>query len=374
MFGGASPEFDVSVVSAQQAMDAADPEKYEVVPVLADFENRLFTGPLLRSVGRFRPLPPGLAEVAFAWGERGPELRFTGGGEPAIPIDCAVPVFHGRFGEDGRIQAMLELVGVPFTGFAAVDSGVAMRKDYTKLVVADAGVPVLPHVLISRRDLAEPELLLKKIGNRLPAIIKPASLGSSIGVGVAQTSAEVMDVARFVLLKDSYAMIEPRVPNLVEYNLAVRSVGDTIKVSAIERPKPSTELLDFKEKYLSGGGGAKGTNLPSQGMLSLTREINPPLAPEMLDRIHDYARRAFAALGRRGAPRMDFLCDSKTGELWFNEINPIPGSYGFFLWERAPVDPLLYPELLDHLIDEALATNLKAFDDPVPQDAYLLPR
>jgi D-alanine-D-alanine ligase len=269
---------------------------------------------------------------------------------------------------------MLELVGVPFTGFAAVDSGVAMRKDYTKLVVADAGVPVLPHVLISRRDLAQPEVLLKKIGNRLPAIIKPASLGSSIGVGVAQNAAEVMDVARFVLLKDSYAMIEPRVPNLVEYNIAVRSVGDEIKVSAIERPKPSTELLDFKEKYLSGGGGAKGSNLPSQGMLSLTREINPPLAPEMLGRIHDYARRAFAALGRRGAPRMDFLCDSKTGELWFNEINPIPGSYGFFLWEQAPVDPLLYPELLDHLISEALATNLKAFDDPVPQDAYLLPR
>jgi D-alanine-D-alanine ligase len=169
-------------------------------------------------------------------------------------------------------------------------------------------------------------------------------------------------------------MIEPRVPNLVEYNIAVRSVGDEIKLSAIERPKPSTELLDFKEKYMSGGGGAKGTTLPSQGMLSLTRELNPPLSADMLGRIHRYARLAFAALGRRGAPRMDFLCDSKTGELWFNEINPIPGSYGFFLWEHAPVEPLLFPELLDHLIGEALRTNLKAFDDPVPQDAYLLPR
>jgi D-alanine-D-alanine ligase len=374
MFGGASPEFDVSVVTAQQAMDALDPEKYEVVPVFLDFENRLFTGQPLRNVGRFHPLPSGLDEIAFGWGERGPELRFLAPGKPAIAIDCAMPIFHGRFGEDGRIQGMLELVGVPFTGFSAVDSGVAMRKDYTKLVVADAGVPVLPHVLISRRDLAEPEALLERIGNRLPAIIKPASLGSSIGVGVAQTAAEVVDVARYVLLKDSYALIEPRVPNLVEYNIAVRSVGDEIKLSAIERPKPSSELLDFKEKYMSGGGGAKGSSLPSQGMLSLTREINPQLSEEMLGRIHRYARLAFSALGRRGAPRMDFLCDSKTGELWFNEINPIPGSYGFFLWEQAPVEPLLFPELLDHLIGEALQSNLKAFDDPVPQDAYLLPR
>src|SRR6185437_2377715 len=312
-------------------------------------------GGSLRNVSRFRPLPPGLEEVAFGWGERGPEVRFVSARKPAIPIDGALPVFHGRFGEDGRIQGMLELAGVPFTGFSAVDSGVGMRKDYTKLVVADAGVPVLPHVLISRRDLADPAGLLNRVGNRLPAIIKPASLGSSIGVGVAQTAEDIVDVARFVLLKDSYALIEPRVPNLVEYNIAVRSVGDEIKLSAIERPKPSTELLDFKEKYMSGGGGAKGTTLPSQGMLSLTRELNP-------------------ALGRRGAPRMDFLCDSKTGELWFNEINPIPGSYGFFLWEHAPVEPLLFPELLDHLIGEALRTNLKAFDDPVPQDAYLLPR
>ncbi|HVW91384.1 MAG TPA: hypothetical protein VHB74_02120, partial [Devosia sp.] len=357
VFGGASPEYDVSVVSAQQAMDAMDPAKYEIVPVLLDFENRFHTGKALRNAARYRPLPAGMEPVAFAWGERGPELRWLADGK-ALPIDCVLPVCHGRFGEDGRLQGYLELVGVPTTGFSAVDSAVAMRKDYTKLVVADAGVPVLPHVLVSRRDILHPAGLVARVGNRLPAIVKPASLGSSIGVGVAQSADELVETARMVLLKDSYALIEPRVQNLVEYNIAVRSVGDDIRVSAIERPKPATELLDFKEKYLSGGGGAKGATLPSEGMLSLTREINPPLAEAMQARIHDYARRAFAALGRRGAPRMDFLCDSKTGELWFNEINPIPGSYGFFLWEQAPEHPLLFPELLDHLIEEALRTNL----------------
>lgn len=373
MFGGASSEYDVSVVSAQQAMDALDPARYEVVPVLADFENRFFTGRHLRNAARFRPLPPGLEEVVFAWGERGPELRWVQR-RASLAIDAALPVFHGQFGEDGRVQGYLELVGIPFAGFRSLDSAVGMRKDFTKAIVAGSGVPVLPHVLVTRRDLAQPEVLIARAGNRFPAIVKPASLGSSIGVGVAESRDQLLDVARLVLLKDSHALVEPRVPNLVEYNIAVRAAGDELLVSAIERPKPATELLDFKEKYLSGGGGAKGTTLPSQGMLSLTREINPPLPAEMLARIHDHARRAFAALGRRGAPRLDFLCDSKTGELWFNEINCIPGSYGFFLWEQAPVRPILFPELLDHLIGEALATSLKSFDDPVPQDAYLLPR
>jgi D-alanine-D-alanine ligase len=373
LFGGASAEYDVSVVSAQQAMDAVDPLKYEVVPVLADFENRLLTGKALRTVARFRPVPSGLEEVVFAWGERGPELRWVNR-KASLTIDCVLPIFHGQFGEDGRIQGYLELLGIPFAGFTALDSAVGMRKDFTKAVVAPTGVPVLPHVLVTRRDLARPEGILERAGNRFPAIVKPASLGSSIGVGVAETADELIEVARMVLLKDTHALVEPKVANLVEYNIAVRAVGEEIKVSAIERPKPATDLLDFKEKYLSGGGGAKGSSLPSQGMLSLTREINPPLSEEMLGRIHGYARKVFAALGRRGAPRLDFLCDSKTGELWFNEINCIPGSYGFFLWEQAPTEPILFPELIDHLSGEALRTNLKKFDDPVPQDAYLLPR
>jgi D-alanine-D-alanine ligase len=373
MFGGTSAEYDVSVVSAQQAMDAADPEKYEIVPVFADFENKLFTGKSLRDISRYRPLPPGREEVVFAWGERGPELRWVGDNK-SLPIDCALPVFHGQFGEDGRIQGYLELVGIPFAGFRAVDAAVGMRKDFTKSIVAAAGVPVLPHVLVSRPDMANPEAIIAKAGNRFPAIVKPAGLGSSIGVSIAQTADDLIEVTRAVLLKDRYAMIEPKVQNLVEYNIAVRAVGDDILVSAIERPKQASELLDFKEKYLSGGGGAKGSSVPSQGMLSLTREINPPLPAKMLADIHNYARLAFAALGRRGAPRLDFMTDSKTGELWFNEINCIPGSYGFFLWEQAPELPLLFPELIDHLIAEALATNLKTFDDPVPQDAYLLPR
>ena len=375
LFGGNSPEFDVSVVSAQQLMDATDPAKYRVVPVLMDFENRLHIGPHLRNAARYRPLPPGLDEIVFAWGEAGPEIRSLASGT-ATRIDCVLLVCHGRFGEDGRIQAYLELLGIPFTGFSATNAALAMRKDLTKMLVAPTGVPVLPHVLASRQHMADPAALAAEVGEKLgyPVIVKPASLGSSIGVGIANNADELAGVLNLTLGKDSLALIEPRVPNLVEYNIAVRHEGGATMVSAIERPKPASDLLDFKEKYLSGGGGDKGSTLPSQGMLSLTRDINPEISGAMTEQIHRYARLAFSVLGQRGAPRLDFLCNGKTGELWFNEINPIPGSLGYFLWENAPTDPLLFPELVDHLVSQAIGDNLKQFDDPVPEDARLLPR
>ena len=368
VFGGTSQEHDVAVVSAQQLMDAADPRRINVIPVYMDFENRFFSGASLRKVQTYRPKPSEMMPVRFGWGENGPELVAGG---IAQPLDAVLPVCHGPFGEDGRLQGMLEMAGIPVTGFSAANSAIAMRKDATKALVAASGVNVLSHVLAGRSDA--PDWITEQVGNRYPVVVKPCNLGSSIGVGIANGPEELGPLVEYVLGQDNLALIEPKVPNLVEYNIAVRWADGEVRYSAIERPKTSAELLDFKEKYLSSGGGAKGAFLPSEGMLSLTREINPNIPAEQEALIKDYAARAFRALGRRGAPRMDFMQDAATGEIWFNEINPIPGSYGFFLWEAA-VEPLLYPELIDHLVEEARATTLKSFDDPVPQDAWLLPR
>ena len=374
LFGGASPEHDVSVITAQQVMDAADAARIAVIPVHLGFDNRWRTGPGLRDPARFRPVPPGLREVGFAWGEAGPEMRSPG----AAPVrfDAALPAFHGAFGEDGRVQATFELLGIPVTGFSAAHSAIAMRKDLTKTVAAAAGVPVLPHVL-ARRDGPLPEDALAQVGASfgLPVVVKPASLGSSIGVGLAKTGDEVLHLVAAILRQDSVALIEPQVQRLTEYNIAVMRRGGAIRFSAIERPRSSEELLDFREKYLSGSrGGAKGAFRPSEGMLSLTRDIEPDMDPALRAAIRAHAATVLEALGGRGAPRLDFMVDGGTGELWFNEINPIPGSYGFFLWEAAPDGPLLFSDLIDHLLDEALADTVKGFDDPVPQDAWLLQR
>lgn len=374
-FGSSSTEHDVSVVSAQQVMDALDPRSYEIIPVYLDFQNRMMVGEGTRQIASFRPSPAALRQVLATWGETGPVLRPLAGGAD-IRFECALPVFHGAFGEDGKLQGMFELNGIPFTGFRAINAAIAIRKDLTKLTVREHGVNVLPDLVVARDQLSDVDAVAAAIHSSFgfPVIIKPASLGSSIGVGQARTAEDLFGVLSFVLANDELALVEPRVPNLVEYNVAVRSSAEGPVCSAIERPKSTAELLDFKEKYLSGSGGSKGSKVVSEGMLSLTRELNPDLGGDKLERIHGFAKRAFKALGARGAPRIDFLSNGETGEIWFNEINPIPGSYAFFLWENASSSPLLFPDLLELLIQEALRTTVKTFDDPVPPAARLLPR
>lgn len=374
IFGGASSEHDVSVVSAHQLMDAADVRTVDILPVYTDFANRFWIGANLRDISIYKPRPPLGQQVTFRWGDNGPVVCAMDGAV-IQPVDCVLPVFHGTFGEDGRIQAYFELLGIPVTGLSASSTSIAMRKDVTKALVKAAGVNVLPHVTVSRAQIEDAEMILPDVQAALgyPVIVKPANLGSSVGVGLAKSADEVWPLVEYVLKKDTLALIEPQVQNLVEYNIAMIAKGEEIKLSAIERPKSGAELLDFREKYLSDNGGTKGAFKPSEGMLSLTRDINPDLPKPLQDKIHDYARRTFAALGKRGAPRIDFMSNKETGELWFNEINAIPGSYGFFLWEAA-AEPMLFPELIQHLINEATCDTIKGFEDPVPQDARLLPR
>ncbi|MCR9270595.1 MAG: hypothetical protein NXH72_11445 [Hyphomonadaceae bacterium] len=374
IFGGASSEHDVSVVSAHQLMDAADVRHVEVLPVYMDFANRFWIGASLRDISKYKPRPPVGQQVTFRWGDNGPVLSAMDG-TVIQPVDCVLPVFHGTFGEDGRIQAYFELLGIPVTGLSASSSSIAMRKDVTKALVKEAGVNVLPHITVGRSQIEDAEMILPDVQAALgfPVIVKPANLGSSVGVGLAKTAEDVWPLVEYVLKKDTLALIEPQVQNLVEYNIAMIAKGEEIKLSAIERPKSGAEVLDFREKYLSADGGTKGTFKPSEGMLSLTRDINPDIPKDLQEKIYDYARRTFNALGKRGAPRIDFMSNKETGELWFNEINAIPGSYGFFLWEAAP-EPMLFPELIQHLIDEATADTIKSFEDPVPQDARLLQR
>ncbi|MGR3617279.1 MAG: ATP-binding protein [Paracoccaceae bacterium] len=381
VFGGPSQEHDVSVVSAQQLMDAADIRSINIVPVYLDFEGRFFHGRKLRDLGAFRPRPNGLTEVIFGWGERGACLEAADGNWVQL-IDCVIPVFHGPYGEDGRIQGMMEILGIPVTGFSATNSALAMRKDATKELVKSVGVNVVPHVVVNKATLMQggvPDQVEQDLG--FPVVVKPANLGSSIGVGLAQDRETLTILLQAALREDSFALVEPQVQNLEELNMAILFRDGEIVFSAIERPKSGSELLDFKEKYLSSAeGGAPGSDgklgntvVPSQGMLSLTRDINPDLDPALKARIRQYAAASFSVLGLRGAPRIDFMHDTATGELWFNEINPIPGSYGFFLWEAAE-SPLLFSELIEHLVREAIYDTVKSFDDPVPEGAYLLPR
>lgn len=390
-FGGRSPEHDVSVISALQVLGAIDASRYESFPVYIDPKGAWYIGDALRKRENYLfKNTSDLTEVTLdVSAKRGGALipkkqPFLGSAKP-IEFDVAIPAFHGLYGEDGNIQGLFELANIPYTGMRTKASAILMDKVTTKYALQALDIPVLPFAILRRPSegylIPEDQIdaLLKPLG--YPCIIKPSHLGSSIGVAKVNNAAEAKACLPAIFEMDDAAIAEPFVQNLIEYNVAVMKGGLT---SAIERPKATEELLDFKQKYMSGGdgktgdklGGVKDGNAPvSEGMLSLTREINPDIPSEKDAQIREWAVRMFDALDGTGAPRIDFIGNAESGELWMNEINPIPGSFGYFLWEAA-ADPLLFTDLLTAQIEEAITENIsKALPaDVVPKDARLLKR
>lgn len=397
VFGGQAPEHDVSVVSGLQMLQSIDSSLYDPFPVYIAQNGTWYVGEALWERDNYIPKGAVLdsltaVQLDCAGTENGGILRPVKSGlfkkEKDITFDVALPVFHGNIGEDGAFQGMMELANVPYAGMRAKACSIYMDKDTTKKAVSGLSVPQLPYATIMRPregllvNASELENHLSSIG--FPCCVKPAHLGSSIGVGKANNVNEARAILADLFKLDDKAIIEPFVENLVEYNVAVRAKSDgSITTSAIERPKTDKELLDFKEKYMSGsGGGGKklggkkvSTGPISEGMLSLTRELNPDITAEDDSKIRGYAETLFTAFDPAGAPRIDFISNGKTGEIWFNELNPIPGSYGYFLWEAAAED-LLLTDFLTELIEEAITLHgQKSLPEGlVPKEARLLNR
>ena len=401
--GGRSPEHDVSVVTGLQVLSAIDPARYDAFPVYIANDGRWYIGDALRRRDNYlfdRNTVKNLTEVTLdmnvkAAGTSKGALIATGkslmgGAKTVATFDVAMPAFHGLYGEDGNIQGAFEVAGIPYTGMRTMASSVLMDKAVSKYALQALGIPHLPCAILKRPDEGymlptdQIDTQMKAAKIKFPCILKPTHLGSSIGVAKVENAEEVRACLPPVFEYDDSAILEPFVPNLVEYNVAVsKAFGGGVKLSAIERPKATEELLDFKQKYLSSGdnkagaksGGTKNPGDISEGMLSLTRELNPDLSAKHTANIQKWAKAMFGGLAGTGAPRIDFIGDSKSGEIWLNEVNPCPGSFGYFLWEAAE-DSILFADFLTGLIEEAVTeSQARALPrDPVPQDARLLKR
>ncbi len=399
-WGGRSPEHDVSIVTGIQALQAIDRQKYSPFAIYVDTKGRWWVGKELENLKNYMPddnfcrkhLTQVTIDITASTGSNQASLiEIPQAGllnqlrkPKTFLFDIALLAFHGLYGEDGAVQGVLELANVPHTGANVRSSVMMMSKSVTKEMLSNTDIPLLPHKLIKRPEqrliLTDAELKEACNGIKFPAIVKPNHLGSSIGVAKVNNEAELNAVLPAVFKFDDTAIIEPFVENLCEYNVAVLNHGEEIITSAIEKPKQSDDLLDFKQKYLSSDGssktGTKSGESISQGMLSLTRDINPDLTKTQEANLRKWAAIAFKQLETAGAPRIDFLCNAKTGKMWLNEINPIPGSFGYFLWEASSHNPILFTELLNNLLDEAI-TNHRGKQlppDPTPEDARLFKR
>jgi D-alanine-D-alanine ligase len=379
LFGGRSVEHDVSVLTGLQFLEALDPAKYDGLPVYIDPLGQWWTGEALTNRKHY-PLDTkggkGLTQLSL-------DLATPASGRPqfhavkkglmgerrtSLPFDLLVPAIHGSNGEDGTLQGLLEFAAIPFAGCRTLGAAATMNKVFAKRTARTGGIKVLPELHIKRPEkghFLEPdtlEALLKDAfgGAYFPLIVKPCNLGSSVGVGKADDMDALIAALMAAFRLDSEALVEPFVPNLTEYNIAVRrDKGGDILTSAIERPLSEADLLDFKNKYLAGGepGGPKLDTGPSEGMVSLNRALNPEeLSPDQETFIRSSAAAIFDLLSLAGSVRVDFLCDGKTGELWLNEVNTVPGSFAYFLWEAA-ADPLSFLVLSDAIIEEGFALS-----------------
>ena len=372
LFGGRSLEHDVSVVSGLQVLHALDPETSASLPIYIDQANRWWTGDALWHKENFTSGGPDqstLTEVALApgfgtsmlvavgsrlswWSGRG-ELRPMGRG---VAVDVFVPVLHGTFGEDGCIQGLLELGGCAYVGSGVLASAAGMNKRVTKMLAAQAGVPVVPWLSCDRavldRGASWIHDLPARVANALgwPVIVKPCNLGSSAGVSVAATPDELVAGVLKVFEFDVEALVEPFITNRLELNVAVAGLEEPV-ASVTEMPITDQQSpLTFSEKYKRQGRKSVGS---SEGMAAALRVLDPEVLPvEMRARAQQLATTVFSVLGCEGISRIDFLIDVDRGELLFNEINTLPGSLAFYLWSAAP-HYWTITELLSRLIDRA---------------------
>ena len=364
LFGGKTVEHEVSVISGIQALKAMDTEKYEVIPVYMTKENDMYIGSDAGDIKAYRDIPALLKKsqrvIMVNDGGRVQLVQFPPkkfGGMKPVDIDIAFPVVHGTNVEDGALQGYLKTVGIPFVGPDVTASAISMDKAVTKAVLKEAGVPVLDANVYTMADYEDIEGIADDIEKTIgyPVIIKPVNLGSSVGIGIAKSRDELIDAIDDAFRYAARVMAEHAISKLREINCAVLGDENEAEASECEEPLTSGEILSYEDKYVNGGGkkgGAKGAGgSKGAGMANLSRKIPADLSPEKREEIRALAVKAFKALGCNGVSRINFMIDEEEGKLYFNEINPIPGSLSFYLWEPVGVP---YKELLDRMIQLAM--------------------
>lgn len=365
-FGGRTVEHEVSIISAMQAIAALNREKYDAIPVYISKDNAFYTGQHLGQIETWRDIPAALKGAvrvipANINGRptllRWPAPRF--GQREAAVLDVAIPVVHGTGVEDGALQGFLEYLGVPYTGCDVASSAAGMDKWTMKCLFRAAGIPVADGIrLTAGQFYSDTAAALDAVEQALgwPVIIKPVNLGSSVGIAKARGRAELEQGAEQALQYAPVVLCEQAIPHLREINCAVLGDRDGVRVSVCEEPLNATDFLTYADKYQSGGG-SKGGKTPAggktsgAGMQSLSRKVPADLPPELAQRAQDLARGAFLAIDASGMSRVDLLLDDESRTLYVNEINTIPGSLAFYLWEASG---LSFPALLDEMVALAL--------------------
>lgn len=363
LFGGRSVEHEISIISAVQAMQSLDAGKYDVIPVYIAKDGNFYNGSALMEISNYKNMPALLklckriiitreADGVYIYEKKGVKV----GKKPVARIDAVLPVVHGTNCEDGTLQGWLEMLDIPYAGCSVAASAIGMDKEICKKLMRQSGVPVLNDIaFFSREWIESKDEITDRIEKELgyPIIVKPVNLGSSVGISKAANREELVEAVKLAMNFAARILVEPAIEHLREINCSVLGDAQSCRASVCEEPIMSDKILSYKDKYMSSGKSGKTSG--SKGMESMSRVIPADLPKEKATEIADTAEAAFKAIGGSGVVRIDFLMDSAdNNKIYLNEINTIPGSLSFYLWEKSG---LTYTQLLDELVDLAFARS-----------------
>lgn len=372
-FGGRSTEHEISVISACQAMAAIDRNKYNVVPIYITKQGAWYTGEALTEVANYRNIKDLLAnstEVHMRpiYGDYNIYRNNAGGlfGKkgPVATLDVVIPVLHGSNGEDGIFEGVLETIGIPYAGCSTLASANGMDKITMKMILASDGIPVVDYVWFTDKQwFSQRDELVKKIETKLgyPVIVKPANLGSSVGIGRADDRAQLLERIADAERYSTRIIVEDLVENMKEINCSVLGDCDEYRTSVLEEPIKSGEILSYTDKYM---GGSKD----NRGMHASAKRIPADLPADVTEKIRTLAGETFRVLSCHGVSRVDLMIDTDSGNIYVNEINTIPGSLSFYLWEAAG---LTFSGLMDELVRLALKRKRDTASKTVSYDANI---
>ena len=356
-FGGESVEHEVSIISAQQAMEALDRQKYEVYPIYITKDRKFYFSNLLNDIESFKDLnslTSRCTQVTLAQNNNQVVVLPVKGklfsSKPLTTIDVALPVVHGTNGEDGTLQGYLEMLKLPYAGCDVIASAVGQDKVLQKMALSSSGLPITKWFWCYSNAIDDnPKEVLENVHKLIyPVILKPACTGSSIGICVAHNDEEYLECFEQTRQFDKKIITEKLVKPLREINCSVLGDSFSAQASVLEEVGANTsdEFLNYQDKYQ---GGAKKT--ASKGMASTARTVPANLTEEQTAHIQKLALKVFNTLGSSGVCRIDFMMDAETKTIYVNEINTIPGSLAYYLWQASGIT---FTQLLDKLIQLAL--------------------
>lgn len=355
IYGGETVEHEVSVISALQAMNNLNEDKYDIVPIYISKDRIWYTGHMLRDIEFYKEFEDekkyATKVMLYKKGKTFLLQRTTGLFRKDITdLDVILPVVHGNNVEDGSLAGLLDSIGIPYVGSHVLGGALGQDKVVMKQVMESVNLPIVPYTWFYDSEyLDNKENVLKEIKKiGYPVIVKPATLGSSIGIEVAKNEKDIESKIEDAMEYDTKIVVEKVIENLTEVNASVLGNYEYQKVSPLEEVMGEDEILSFADKYL---GNAKSKGTASKGMASTSRIVPARISEKLTKEIQDTAKQVFKVLNLSGVCRVDFLIDNKENKFYVNEPNTCPGSLSFYLWKEAGMK---YSELLDEMVSIAI--------------------